>query len=203
MKQLLYLRMKKKVQVDKGQLIQLQDVCYLTPAHVGEKVSQLPLGHAEATQGNYMVIDILDLCHRITEQHPRLDLRHLGPAQTIVEIEQTASRFPKWIAVPLVWLILFIGSGLTIMNFHTDVSMPEVHQRIYYLVTGTKEAQPLILQIPYSIGIGAGMILFFNHLFKKKFSDEPSPMDLEIFQYQETVDQYVIDHERKKDDPSS
>ena len=32
--------------------------------------------------------------------------------------------------LPLVWLLLFFGSGLAIMNFHEDVSMPEVHRRI-------------------------------------------------------------------------
>jgi stage V sporulation protein AA len=98
----------------------------------------------------------------------------------------------------LVWIILFVGSGLAIMNFHTDVSMQEVHERIYYLVTGRHENQPLILQIPYSIGIGTGMILFFNHLFKKRFNEEPSPMELEMFLYQEAIDQYVINDEKQK-----
>ena len=46
------------------------------------------------------------------------------------------------------------------MNFHADVSMLAVHQRIYELMTGKKVDHPLILQIPYSIGIGAGMVHF-------------------------------------------
>ena len=97
-----------------------------------------------------------------------------------------------------VWLLLFVGSGLAIMNFHTDVSMKEVHERIYYLMTGMHHSRPLILQIPYSLGIGLGMVLFFNHLFKQKFNDEPSPLELEVFMYQESIDQYVIDHEKTK-----
>jgi len=84
------------------------------------------------------------------------------------------------------------------MNFHTDVSMEQVHQRIYYLVTGAYNARPLILQIPYSLGIGLGMVLFFNHVFKRKLNDEPSPLELEVFLYQENIDQYVIDHEKSQ-----
>jgi stage V sporulation protein AA len=95
-------------------------------------------------------------------------------------------------------VLLFIGSGLTIMNFHEDVSMQAVHQRLYEMVTGEKDAYPLWLQVPYSIGIGLGMILFFNHLFKKRLNEEPSPLELEMFNYQQSIDQYVIMHENKE-----
>lgn len=199
MKQILYLRMKKKIWVKDGQLIQFKDVCDSIP---DLDLGHLPICSARPTEGNYMIIDLIDVHRLLSKKYPNLDLRHMGPAQTIVEIEKKTSRVPRWISVLFVGVILFLGSGMTIMNFHTDVSMKEVHQRIYYLVTGEHENQPLILQIPYSIGIGIGMILFFNHLFKKKFTDEPSPMDLEMFQYQETIDQYVIDHEKSKDHES-
>lgn len=85
------------------------------------------------------------------------------------------------------------------MNFHTDVSMREVHERIYYLMTGQHVHEPLVLQIPYSLGIGIGMIVFFNHLFKRRLNDEPSPLELEMYLYQEHLDQYVIEHEKQKE----
>jgi stage V sporulation protein AA len=96
--------------------------------------------------------------------------------------------------------VLFIGSGLAIMNFHTDVSMPEVHQRLYYLITGRAESQPLLMQIPYSLGIALGMILFFNHFFQKRINEEPSPLEVELFLYQQNVDQYYIQHENKENE---
>lgn len=69
--------------------------------------------------------------------------------------------------IAFVWTLLFIGSGLAIMNFHHDVSMQEVHQRIYYLITGIENKKPLLLQIPYSFGLGFGMILFLI-IFSRK-----------------------------------
>lgn len=203
MNSILYLRMKKKTSAEAGQLIKIKDVCDL----MSDEEDVLPLQElfitrATPARGNFLVIDAIDVYRLISKHNPSLDVRHIGPTQTIVEVRTGNARLPKWFFISFVWLILFIGSGLTIMNFHTDVSMKEVHQRIYYLITGKQEEKPLILQIPYSLGIGAGMILFFNHLFKKKFSEEPSPMDLEVFLYQETIDQYIIDHERKKDHES-
>jgi stage V sporulation protein AA len=84
------------------------------------------------------------------------------------------------------------------MNFHEDVSMGAVHQKIYKIVTGHYVKKPLILQIPYSIGLGIGMIMFFNHLFRKRFNEEPSPLEVEVFNYQQDLDQYVIMSENKE-----
>ncbi len=84
------------------------------------------------------------------------------------------------------------------MNFHADVSMKEVHQRISELVTGKRQNHPLWFQIPYSVGIGLGMLLFFNHLFRKRLNDEPNPLELEMYMYQENVNTYVIAEEMGK-----
>lgn len=39
------------------------------------------------------------------------------------------------------------------------------------------------------------MVLFFNHIFKKKFNEEPNPLEVEMFMYQENVNTYVIAEE--------
>jgi stage V sporulation protein AA len=165
-------------------------------------IVRLEVYRSSLRDGNLVVIDVMDVIERIRRVHPELDVRSVGPAQTIIETE-VRRRVPSAVWVVMIWLLLFVGSGLALMNFHTDVSMKSVHQRIYYLVTGQHDARPLILQIPYSLGIGVGMILFFNHLFKRRFNDEPSPLELEMFLYQENLNQYVIDHEKSKKPPDS
>jgi stage V sporulation protein AA len=95
-------------------------------------------------------------------------------------------------------VLLFFGSALTIMNFHADVSMMEVQVRIVEMITGHKDEHPYLFQIAYSIGIGFGMIVFFNHLFKKNWNEEPTPLEVEMYLYQENVDQYVVAEEYEK-----
>lgn len=114
-----------------------------------------------------------------------------GPSQTIVEVIRKKKKVSR-IGFIVVWLILFVGAAFAIMNFHEDVSMRQMHERLYYMITGEHSKHPFIFQIPYSIGLGLGMILFFNHIFKKKFNDEPSPMEVEMFNYQQELDQYLI-----------
>lgn len=87
---------------------------------------------------------------------------------------------------------------MAIMNFHDDVSMKNVHEKIYTIITGKVNPKPLLFQIPYSLGLGLGMILFFNHFFQKRFNEEPSPLEVEMFNYQMDLDNYVIIHENKE-----
>ena len=107
---------------------------------------------------------------------------------------------PRVAVLILAWLLLFFGSGLAIMNFHTDVSMKEVHRRISELMTGKTTEHPLWFQIPYSFGIGLGMIVFFNHLFRKRFNEEPNPLEVELYMYEENVNAYVIADEMRQEE---
>lgn len=197
---MVYLRLKKKVRVSPGQKLRLGDIAQVLADESVMSIVRLEVYQSSLQDGNLVVVDVLDVIERIRRVHPELDIRSVGPAQTIIETE-VRRRIPPTVWVAMIWLLLFVGSGLALMNFHTDVSMKSVHQRIHYLVTGKHEARPLVLQIPYSLGIGVGMILFFNHLFKRRFNDEPSPLELEMFLYQENLNQYVIDHEKSKKPP--
>ena len=197
MKPILYVRLKKRVVTKPNTWLYVKDVCQLSSTEPIAELLHLPVLKTSLSTGNYTVIELLQIIQLIEQQAPHFDIRNVGGVHTIVEV-QTTSRIPKKFFVVLVWIFLFLGSGLAIMNFHADVNMQEVHERIYYLVTGQKMQHPLLMEIPYSLGIGLGMILFFNHLFKRRFNEEPSPMELEMFMYQETIDQYVIDSEKQQ-----
>src|SRR5699024_8661071 len=102
--------------------------------------------------------------------------------------------------VIFVYLVLLLVSELTINNFHYDVSMQDVQQKLHYLITGKKNDFPLWIQVPYSFGLGIGMLLFFNHWFKKRFNDEPSPLEVELFNYQQDLNHYVSHYENELND---
>ncbi|MFD1395098.1 stage V sporulation protein AA [Kroppenstedtia eburnea] len=192
-----FIQMKKRILARPGQVLRVGDVSRVLAEEDREQIESLPISRFGPEEGNMAVVELMDVVRIIRREYPAVDIRTVGHPQVLIELKKNGPR-PRWIAVAGVWLLLFVGSGLAIMNFHTDVSMKAVHERIYYLMTGMHQPRPLILQIPYSLGIGLGMVLFFNHLFKKKFNDEPSPLELEVFMYQESIDQYVIDHEKTK-----
>jgi stage V sporulation protein AA len=194
----LYIRLRRRARIAKGCAVRLGDIAQMIAEPEYEhKLAQLLVYYPNQEDGNRVLIDMMLIVRKVKESFPNLRIEHFGEPHVLLEI-YTESKPPNRIGIVLVWLLLFIGSGLAIMNFHADVSMLEVHRRLYQLITGKTVDHPLLLQIPYSIGIGAGMVIFFNHLFKKKFNEEPSPLEVEMFMYQESMNQYVITEEYSK-----
>jgi stage V sporulation protein AA len=194
----LYLRLRRRALIRREATVRLGDVAQMiAEPEMEHKLRQLELVRPAREDGNRLLIDMMLIVSKVKAVFPDVQIEQYGEPHVLVEIDEPGRR-PHLIAIVFVWLLLFIGSGLAIMNFHADVSMLEVHRRIYELITGQREDFPLMLQIPYSFGIGLGMVLFFNHLFKKKFNEEPSPLDVEMFMYQESVNHYVITEEYRK-----
>ncbi|CAI9387958.1 stage V sporulation protein AA [Niallia sp. Sow4_A1] len=198
MAETIYIRMRHRIQKKSDERIFLQDLAQIIATdELLSSLKNVCLYHITEQDKNIIIIDSTRLIREIKKRYKDLEIQLIGPAQTIIEVvfEKKKVALPFFI---LVWLLLFIGSGLTIMNFHEDVSMQTVHQRIYMMITGKEIEKPLIFQIPYSIGLGLGMVIFFNHVFKKRLNEEPSPLEVEVFNYQQSLDQYMIMHENKE-----
>ncbi|QTM99713.1 stage V sporulation protein AA [Sediminibacillus dalangtanensis] len=197
MEGIVYLRLKKKLYVTEHTTVLLKDIAVLSgTAPDMQELGETHIYQVTPEDQNVSVIDIFTVIDKLTVLYPNLEFQQVGAAQTILMIEKKRKNVPI-LLVTLIWLLLFIGSAMAIMNFHYDVSMQEVQQRLHYLLTGENKEYPLWLQIPYSFGLGIGMILFFNHLFKKRFNEEPSPLEVEIYKYQQDLDSYVTYHENE------
>lgn len=196
----IYIQLKNRVTVPKGKGVMLRDVAFLiTEPEWREPLYSLLLLQPEQSDGNLILIDLLTVIPRIHELLPHADIQPIGEGRTIVQIEGPATaNKPSLALFVLVWLLLFFGSALTIMNFHADVSMQEVQIRIVEMLTGRRDEHPYVFQIAYSLGIGLGMVIFFNHLFKKKWNEEPTPLEVEMFLYQKNIDHYVVNEEYSK-----
>lgn len=194
----LYVRLRHRIQARPNQTIKLEDVAQLVgDTDIIELVCNIAIHQVNMSDKSIVVLDVMRIIKEIRAAGPELDIQTFGPAQTIVEIVYKVKKFRPMFFVA-VWLLLFLGAALAIMNFHEDVSMRIVHQKIFKTITGLEDDKPLLLQIPYSIGLGLGMILFFNHVFRKRINEEPSPLEVEMFNYQQDLDQYVIMHENKE-----
>lgn len=198
----LYLRLKKRIYAKPNQKVTLGQAARLLAKddELEKKLKSIVLYEHKKADGNRVVIDLLQIVKTIRETEPGLTVEAYGDPQVLVMVAEKPVK-PRIPVLILAWLLLFFGSGLAIMNFHTDVSMKEVHIRIVELITGKRTDHPLWFQIPYSLGIGLGMVLFFNHIFRKRFNEEPNPLEVELYMYQENVNAYVIaDEMRKKAD---
>ncbi|WP_066049443.1 stage V sporulation protein AA [Robertmurraya korlensis] len=198
MENTIYIRMRHRLQVRPHDSIKLQDVAQLIAEDsLLEKVKNSIVYKVSEKDQNIIILDVMKVIPILTNGVGQINIEIIGPTQTIIEVvyKKIGVSIPLFI---LIWLLLFFGAALAIMNFHEDVSMQAVHQRIFKIITGKQSVKPLILQIPYSLGLGLGMILFFNHVFKKRLNEEPSPLEVEMFNYQQDLDRYVIINENEE-----
>lgn len=200
MEKTVYLRMKPNLELTSYKHLLLKDIAYiLAPNEIQSLLETRPIYRVSEKDKNIVVIDVLLVIEDLRKDFEKYDFQTLGPEQAVIRINKKQKKPNKLIAI-FVWFVLFIGTSMTIMNFHYDVSMQEVHQKLHLILTGEESEFPLWIQIPYSIGLGLGTLLFFNHWFNKRFNEEPSPLEVEISNYQSNLDQYLIKHENRLDD---
>ncbi|AZK47103.1 stage V sporulation protein AA [Paenibacillus lentus] len=195
---IIYLQLRKHVKLPIGQAVRLRDIArVLTDAKLEPNLLDVVIKKPEEQDGNLVLIDMLQIIASIQARAPAMQVEYIGEPQVLVEMVRPGKK-PLFLLFILVWLLLFFGSALTIMNFHADVSMQAVQVRIVEMITGERDEHPYLFQGAYSIGIGFGMVVFFNHLFKKKWNEEPTPLEVEMYLYQENLNQFVISEEYKK-----
>ncbi|MCR2820291.1 stage V sporulation protein AA [Lederbergia panacisoli] len=194
----IYIRMRSRVETKRFNKVTLsQTAQILAPDQYLPELADLIVYELKKDDNQLVVLDVMRVIKTISSHFPDCEVQTIGPTQTIIEIirEKKITSKPLFL---FVWILLFTGSGLAILNFHEEVSMRVVHQKLYWIITGKENVKPLLMQIPYSFGIGMGMILFFNHIFKKRFNEEPSPLEIEMFNYQQDLDHYVAIKENEE-----
>jgi stage V sporulation protein AA len=190
--------MRHRVQAHVHEKVRLEDIAQIiAPESALPPLKNLLVHEVTEKDKSIVVIDVMRVISLMTTIVKDSDIQTIGPAQTIIEvlIKEKGVSFPFFV---LIWFLLFFGSAMGIMNFHDDVSMQSVQEKIYTIITGKNAVKPLLFQIPYSVGLGFGMILFFNHVFRKRINEEPSPLEVEMFNYQQDIDNYVVIHENKE-----
>lgn len=193
-----YIRMRNRVLAKPEESIYLMDIAQIiAPESVIPELKKLKVYQITERDKNIIVIDVMKIIRLISGLIEDAEVQTIGPAQTIIEVILKKKQMSKPLFI-LIWFLLFFGSAMAIMNFHDDVSMRSVQEKMYRIITGVEDSKPWIFQIPYSIGLGLGMILFFNHVFQKRINEEPSPLEVEMFNYQLDLDNYVIIHENKE-----
>src|SRR5690625_3260220 len=160
---IVYLKMKKKLVLSEKKHVFLHDIAYISTNNREHKrnIANTPIYRITKKDKNTLILCNFLIIDHLNQAYEDIEFQLIGPEQTIISIEPNRKP-PSIMLTACVWIILFIGAAMTIMNFHYDVSMQEVQQKLHLILTGEENEFPLWIQIPYSIGLGLGMILFFN-----------------------------------------
>lgn len=187
-------------------LVHLQDICTLSCADTKllNQLRVLPVCRFSSKQDAFLsmnTMEILDLIHKKT---PELSVTFLGEPEFLIHYQpKTSSTIWLWCKTLFVCLTVFFGSAFSIMTFHNDVDTPKLFSQIYFLFTGKNSDGFTPLEISFSIGIGLGILFFYNHFGSCRFSKEPSPLQIQMTKYEEEVNTALLKQMSKKQNPKA
>lgn len=129
-----------------------------------------------------------------------LEIQNVGEPDLIITFEnqKTPGAFVHWMKVIAVVAITFTGAAFSIMTFNNDVDTTKLFGQIYELLMGNPSDGFTVLELMYSIGMIVGILIFFNHFGGKKFSVDPTPMEVEMRLYENDIQTTLIENYSRK-----
>ena len=182
--------------------ISVADVCqvYASEEKVAKQVRHVPLLQIEKKQEKQKIsVSSLYLIRHIMDEVQGITVINLGVPDFIVEY-QPPKQEKKWLdylKAVLVGIIVFFGSAFTIMTFNEDANLTLIFSRIYESVLDNPEGNGW-LEISYSLGLPMGILLFFNHFTSAKLSSDPTPLQIQMRQYEQQEDSTIIENAARK-----
>jgi len=204
----IYLKLKKKTSLSGVSQITIKDVSeVVAPPDVAKKLEATKVVNIEKKRKTGYLVSVTDVIKLVKQAYPDATISSLGETDTWVDyapVHTHESVCARWLKVAAVTVVLFIGSATAIMSFHNDAEIPKVFQGVYELIFGCKNENPVLIEVPYTIGLALGIMIFFNHAMGRKFTDDPTPIEVQLSIYDTEVSDTVIDimerAKRKRED---
>ena len=118
---------------------------------------------------------------------PQCECICIGASQSLIKRQKPPDkRWVRFVKIAIACVVLFFGGAGTIINFHNDVNMADVHHAMTQAIGG-ENTPDLVINIAYSIGMAAGIILFLFHSPFQKKRGLPDPLELKYKEYTDKI----------------
>lgn len=199
---ILYIKGEKNTEVSKLD-VTLGDILSMecSNPNVLNRIKPLKILKIQEKGQHRFVISILKIIECIHKELPGLDVQNEGEIDLIVTYEKPEQTNIWLHRLKVAWIagITFLGAAFSIMSFNNDVSTTEMFSQIYEQVVGTTTDGFTILELTYSIGLTIGILVFFNHFGSKRFSVDPTPMEVEMRLYENDIQSTLIEAYSRKE----
>ena len=168
--------------------------------HVIPKLKTMKLLKIPQEGAHRYVVSVLKIIEMIHREYPDLEVQNLGAPDLIITYEgdKSEQKLKRWLKIVFITITSFIGAAFAIMTFNNDCEITKLFDHIYQIFLGRTQEGAGVLEVTYSIGITVGILVFFNHFGKKRFSVDPTPIEVEMRLYENDIQTTIIeDYSRK------
>lgn len=190
-----YLKCERNVEL-KSPDVFLSDIATIrcSDAALSARIKAIKVHHFANNGTKRCVISTLKLVELMEKECQDISVQIVGEADVLVEWVSVDKHkgWQQWLRAALVCLVSFFGTAFTIMAYHNDVGINDVFTLLYTIVMNREPQGLNTLEVAYSIGLAAGIILFFNHVGGRRLTKDPTPIEVSIRKYEEDVDKALI-----------
>lgn len=197
MKGTLYLKLDQSVEL-KSETVTIGDVAELEWEDAAglARVKAAEIFKFPAAKQKRYVISALYLVEQIHKLYPGLTVTAIGEPDTVVELCSDKKRSGVFVVckVALICLIVLFGASFAIMSFNNDVSVEKLFAELYEKLTGHVSNGFTVIEVGYSLGLAAGILIFYNHFNVGHKSQDPTPIEVEMQVYEEEINTTLIEN---------
>ncbi len=183
--------------------VQLKDVAdvYCDDSAVMNKCKALRIKTIHEERNKRYIESTLDVIKKLVEMDPSISVNNVGEVNYIIDYhkKKTPNWVWQWMKTIFICIICFCGASFAIMTFNNDVSVVDVFKEIYKIIMREESSGFTILELSYSVGLAVGIIGFFNHFTKYKFTTDPTPIEVEMRLYEDNVSKTLIQNDGRKE----
>ena len=185
---IVYIKLEPKIQIPEEK-VSVSDVAEIVCRNEAKKDQVKALGIHTFGIADRDVVTSLYIVNEIEKNIKDIVVVPLGAEDVILERvpKKKPSRVLEIGKVVFVSMVCFFGTGFTIMAFHNDIGIRGVFEEISSLITGTGDSGVMVLELSYAFGLMAGILIFFNHIGKRRLTKDPTPIEVSMRNYEDDV----------------
>lgn len=198
---IVYIKLERNIEVQEEDVF-LKDVASVrcSDKNIAAKVKSIKIHHFVQEKQKRCVISVLKLIELMEKACPGIQVESLGETDVLVEWISVDRHkgWQQWSKAALVAAVSFFGTAFTIMAYHNDIGISNVFDQISQLIMGQSDKELVktgsaVLEVAYSVGLGLGIIIFFNHVGGRRITKDPTPIEVALRKYEQDVDTTLIE----------
>lgn len=190
-----YLKCERNIEVQSPDVF-LSDIATVRCADkvMAARLQAVKVHHFPPDSDKRVVISTLKLVDLMERECENIHVEIVGEPDVLVEwiFVNKYKGWRQWLKTILVCLVSFFGTSFTIMAYHNDIGINAIFTEVYRMIMNKEPTGLNILEVSYSLGLAAGIALFFNHIGGKRFVNDATPLEVSIRKYEEDVDKALI-----------
>lgn len=197
----LYLKIDKNVEVHDIRVV-LGDIAQLecSNKNIENRLKTMKVENATSAKAGRHAMSVMEIIEAIHKDFPSLEINNIGEPEFIVTLPKAGqSEVLAWLKTALVCVLVFFGAAFSIMTFNNDVDITKLFGQVYQQFTGQTSDGFTILEFTYSLGVGLGILVYFNHFMGRKLTKDPTPIEVEMRMYEDQINTTILEASRHKD----